>query len=113
MFDGGHRLKSARLDRSLTCRDVAHFSRVLADILRDDRYIVSISTLSSIENHRTIPGIFRLASLCLIYELDLSKVLMWFGVEVGFPKRSLFEQHAAVLRGEKQSKLIRHSLKQR
>jgi hypothetical protein len=92
MFDGGHRLKSARLDRSLTCRDVEHLSRILADVLRDERYIISSSALSAVENRRAIPGIFRLASLCLIYELALSSVLTWFGVEVKFPKRSLFQQ---------------------
>jgi hypothetical protein len=85
MFDGGHILKLARLDRSLTYRDVEHLSRILAERYADDRYTIRISVLADIENHGTIPSIFRLHSLCLIYALDMPRVLDWFGV---LPKNS-------------------------
>jgi methanogenic corrinoid protein MtbC1 len=80
MFDGGYRLKLARLDRSLTCREVERLSRVLSKRFADERYTVRISVLAAIENEHAIPSIFRMASLCLIYEIDLPIVLKWFGV---------------------------------
>jgi hypothetical protein len=85
MFDGGHRLKVARLDRSLTYRDVEHLSRILSERYADDRYTVRISVLADIENHGTAPSIFRLHSICLIYGLNMPSVLTWFGVR---PKKS-------------------------
>jgi hypothetical protein len=80
MFDGGHRLKVVRLQRSLTYRDVEHLSRVLSGSYGDDRFTVRISVLADIENHGTPPSIFRLHSLCKVYALDMAKVLTWFGV---------------------------------
>jgi len=80
MFDGGYRLRLARLDRSLTYRDVEHLSRILSERFTDDRYIVRISVLADIENHGPAPSIFRLQSLCLIYALDMPRVLKWYGL---------------------------------
>jgi hypothetical protein len=85
MFNGGRQLKRARLDSSLTLRDVEHLSRILSAAYGDDRYAVRISVLSDIENHSRAPSIFRLHSLCLIYSLNMSRVLEWFGV---WPKAS-------------------------
>lgn len=94
MFDGGYRLKLARLDRSLTFRDVEHLSRILADKYADDRYTVRISVLADIENSGTAPTIFRLHSLCLIYVLDFRKVLGWFGVEIKASKRTPVKEYS-------------------
>jgi hypothetical protein len=80
MLDGGYRLKLARLDRSLTCREVERLSRMLSKRFADDRYTLRVSVLAAIENQHAVPSIFRLASLGLIYELDLQTVLRWFGV---------------------------------
>jgi hypothetical protein len=80
MLDGGHRLRIARLDRSLTYRDVEHLSRILSERYADDRYTVRISVLADIEHHGTAPTIFRLHTLCLIYALGMPRVLGWFGV---------------------------------
>jgi hypothetical protein len=80
MFDGGYQLRLARLDRSLTYRDVEYLSRILSERYADDRYTVRISVLADIENHGTAPSIFRLHSLCLIYGLNVPRVLKWFGV---------------------------------
>jgi hypothetical protein len=57
MFDGGHRLKCARLDGFLTYRDVELLSRILSERYADDRYTVRISVLVDIED----PGIKFLA----------------------------------------------------
>jgi hypothetical protein len=78
MSDGGRRLKLARLDSLLTYRDVEHLSLILSERYADDRYTVRISVLADIVNQRTVPTIFRLHSLCLIYGLEMSRVLGWF-----------------------------------
>lgn len=97
MFDGGYRLKLARLDRSLTYRDVEYLSSILAEKYADDRYRVRISVLADIENRGTAPSIFRLNSLCLIYALDMRKVLGWFGVEIKASERTLVKEHRQMM----------------
>jgi hypothetical protein len=90
MFDDDHTLKLARLDHSLTYRDVKYLTRILAERYADNGYTVRISALADIENHGTAPsifrlGVFRLDSLCMVYALDMPSVLDWFGV---LPKKS-------------------------
>jgi transcriptional regulator with XRE-family HTH domain len=97
MFDGGYRLRVARQDRSLTYRDVEHLSRILAQKYADDRYRVRISVLADIENRGRAPSIFRLHSLCLIYALNMRKVLGWFGVEIKASERSLVKEHRQMI----------------
>ena len=79
-MSAGLRLRRARMDAGLTCRDVEDLSRAFAEISRNDRLIVRISALSEIENHGQVPNIFHLNSLCVIYSLKLETVLSWYGV---------------------------------
>jgi len=97
MFDGDHRLKCARLDNFLTYRDVELLSRILSERYADDRYTVRIRVLAEIENRTTAPSIFRLHSLCLIYSLNMRKVLRWFGEESKASERTLVKQHRQVM----------------
>jgi hypothetical protein len=93
MFDAGYRLKLARLDRSLTYRDIERLSRILSERYSDDRFTVRISVLADIENHRVVPTIFRLYTLCLIYELDLPTVIEWYGFWPRVRDRKFVEQY--------------------
>jgi hypothetical protein len=93
MFDGGHRLKLARLKRSLTFRHVEGLSRILSERYSDDRFTVRISALADIENHRAVPNIFRLYTLCLIYELDMPTVIEWYGFWPRAGDRKVVEQY--------------------
>jgi hypothetical protein len=77
---GGSRLKRVRVKRGLTYRDAEQLSRVLAARHRDDRFVVRISVLADIENHGSIPNMFHLHSLCVMYSLELKSVLSWYGV---------------------------------
>ncbi len=99
MFDGGYRLRLARLDRSLTYREVEDLSRSLSERYADERYIARISVLADIENHGQVPRIFRLHSLCLIYELDMPTVLTWYGVRPKISEQPL--GYSAAKRGHK------------
>jgi|HubBroStandDraft_2_1064218.scaffolds.fasta_scaffold971635_1 hypothetical protein len=93
MFDGGHRLKLARLKRCLTYRDIEHLSRILSERYSDDRFTVRISVLADIENHRLVPTIFRLYTLCLIYELDMPTVIEWYGFRPKAGDRKVVKQY--------------------
>ena len=97
MFDGGHRLKVALLDCSLTYRDVEHLSRILSEKYADDRYTVRVSVLAEIENRGIPPSIFRLHSLCLIYGLNMAKVLTWFGVRPKASERSILKDYVKTM----------------
>ena len=82
MEDAGQRLRRARERLDLRFRDVELASQQIADRHNNKEFIVMISRLSDIENHGTLPSIYRLYSLCCIYRLDLTEVLTWFGVPV-------------------------------
>jgi hypothetical protein len=43
---------------------------------------MALSRLADIENKRTVPSLYRLYSLCVIYRLDFSEVLTWYGVSL-------------------------------
>lgn len=77
MFDGGHQLKLARLDRSMSYSDVEHLSGKLAERHSDGRHTVRSSVLIGIETLGVAPSIFHLRSLCLIYEVEIPTVLEW------------------------------------
>jgi hypothetical protein len=79
-FGPGARLKRARMNCRLTCRDVEFLSRVLADRYHDNRYIVRISVLARIENEGGVPNIFHLHSLCVIYSVEMRTILDWYGL---------------------------------
>ncbi len=82
MEDAGQRLRRARERLDLRVRDVEIASQKIAERHNNKEFIVMISRLSDIENHGTLPSIYRLYSLCCIYRLDLHEVLGWFGVPV-------------------------------
>jgi len=83
MEDAGQRLRRARERLDLRVRDVELASQQIAERHNNKEFTVMISRLSEIENHGTLPSIYRLYSLCCIYRLDLTEVLSWFGVPVG------------------------------
>ena len=83
MEDAGEKLRRARERLHLTIRDVEEASRKIATRHNNDEYIVGLSRLSEIENKGSVPTVFRLYSLCVIYRMDLLELLEWFGVDAG------------------------------
>ena len=82
MLEAGARLRKAREDLGLKFRDVEAASQEIADRHKNQDFVIFIGRLSDIENHGTLPSIFRLYSLCCIYRLRLNDVLSWFGIPV-------------------------------
>lgn len=83
MDDAGQKLKQARERLGLRYRDVEEFSGRIAERRRNSEFTIAISRLSDIENRGVVPNIYKLYSLCTIYRLSLSDVLLWYGVDAG------------------------------
>ncbi len=79
MEEAGQKLKRARERLRLTFRHVEEMSARVADRHGNDEFIVALSRLADIEKG-TMPSIYRLYSLCVIYRLDLHEVLSWYGI---------------------------------
>jgi len=84
------------MECGLTYRDVERLTRDLASKYRNDGYIVRISVLADIENQGTVPNLFRVKSLCILYSLKLDAVLSWYGFpSAQEPEAALIQQPAA------------------
>ena len=76
----GQRLKRARERLKLTFREVEQASQEVAARRGSDEFAIALSRLADIENKGTLPTIYRLYTLCVIYRLDFDEVLRWYGV---------------------------------
>lgn len=74
----GEMLRSARLARHLTMRDVAVASKRLATRFDNHEFHISLSYLSEIEASGALPNLYRLCSLSMIYGVDLLTLVAWF-----------------------------------
>ena len=97
-YSAGACLKNRRLECGLTYREVERLTRDLAAKYRDTGYIVRISVLADIENQGTVPSLFRLKSLCMIYSLELEAVLSWYGLPSGPEPAATLDQEPVASR---------------
>jgi len=68
---------------NLSVREAAAKSRTIAEVLRDDRYTTSPSSLSDYEVRNTPPRDFhKMVTLCSIYGLQFESVLERMGIDV-------------------------------
>jgi transcriptional regulator with XRE-family HTH domain len=80
MEEPGQKLKRVRERLNLRFREVEEASAEIAQRHGNDEFIVALSRLADIENKGMIPSIYRLYSLCAIYQIDLGEVLSWYGI---------------------------------
>jgi transcriptional regulator with XRE-family HTH domain len=81
-MDPGARLKEVRTRLGITTREVADFSKTIADAERNDEFLVSSPWLTQIENEKAaLPSIYKLFTLAGIYGLSYSEVLSFYGVD--------------------------------
>ena len=91
----GERLKQVRNQLGITTREVALFSKLIADEERNNEYLVSGPWLTQIENERTaLPSIYKLFTLASIYGLSYTSLLAMYGVDTG--KVKLFHSRMPV-----------------
>jgi transcriptional regulator with XRE-family HTH domain len=82
--EAGKRLRVERLRIRLSTRDVEDLSHAIAEEMKSPDYLISHSWLTQIENGKSVPrNIYKLFSLCRIYELRPDQVLAFFGISFG------------------------------
>jgi hypothetical protein len=81
--DFGQLLKRARSKMNLSVRETAAKGRTIAEVLKDDRYATSPSSLSDYELHNTPPRDFhKIITLCSAYGLQFELVMKRMGIAV-------------------------------
>jgi len=83
MEDVGQKLKQIRERLGLTYREVEEHSQRIAEVRNNEEFAIALSRLADIENKKTVPSLYRLYSLCVIYRLDYTEALGWYGVSLG------------------------------
>jgi|SRR5579862_1206787 len=78
----GENLKSLRVERRMTTREVQELSRHIASNHGSDDYYISHSSLSEIENSSVQPSIQKLYSLSEIYQTSFLKLLEFFNIDI-------------------------------
>jgi len=76
----GSKLRKLRVARNLSLRQVVGESKKIARERKNARYLLSLTSLSSLERDEVVPGIYRVHSLALIYDKSVSKLLSFFGI---------------------------------
>lgn len=81
-MDPGARLKELRARLGITTREVAEFSKVIADAERNNEFLISSPWLTQIENEKAaLPSIYKLFTLASIYGLSYPELLELYGVD--------------------------------
>ena len=81
--DFGQLLKRTRTRMNLSIREAAAMSRIIAEVLKDDRYATSPSSLSDYELRNIPPRDFhKIISLCSIYGVQFESVMKRMGIDV-------------------------------
>jgi transcriptional regulator with XRE-family HTH domain len=79
----GQLLKRTRNNVNLSVREAAAKSRTIAEVLKDDRYTTSPSSLSDYEAQNAAPRDFhKIVTLCSIYSLQFESVMRRIGVDL-------------------------------
>lgn len=87
----GEQLRELRNRLGVTTREVEEFSRVIADDRQNEEFYISNAWLTQLENKSSVPSIFKLYSLSVIYRIRFSDLLVLFGVDLGATGRYRFE----------------------
>lgn len=82
-MEPGGRLKEIRTRLGITTREVALFSKVIADAEGNSEFLVSSPWLTQIENDKSaLPSIYKLFTVASIYGLSYAQVLALYGVDI-------------------------------
>ncbi len=78
----GEQLKEARMRLGITTREVEDYSRTIAEGEGDEDFYISNAWLTQIENKHSVPSIYKLYSLSVIYRLNYTELLRVYGVDL-------------------------------
>lgn len=78
----GEQLRDIRARLGITTREVEEFSRTIADDCGNEEYYISNAWLTQLENKASIPSIYKLFSLSVVYRTRFNDLLKIFGVDL-------------------------------
>jgi transcriptional regulator with XRE-family HTH domain len=78
----GERLKTLRVERRLTTREVEQLSLQISESKGNSEYYISHAWLTDIENGEFTPSIYKLYSLSTIYRSRFTDILEYFGLNL-------------------------------
>lgn len=79
----GQKLRQIRERLNLTLRAVEEASLEIADAQRNSEYVVSTARLNQIENDGSLPSIYKLSSMAVIFRLSVEEILALYGINLG------------------------------
>jgi hypothetical protein len=79
-------------------RDVEEASQRIATRHKNSEFLIGLSRLADIENKGTVPSIYRLFALAVIYGLDYSTVLHMYGISLDHMAADISDVHLHVTR---------------
>jgi transcriptional regulator with XRE-family HTH domain len=97
-FNPGKELRRIREQLLLKYRDVEEASQLIANRHRNAEFLIGLSRLADIENKGTIPTIYRMYSLSVIYGLDFSDLLSTYGISLEDTPKDMAELQFQVTR---------------
>lgn len=78
----GDQLRELRTRRGITTREVEEYSRTIADDHHNEEFYISNAWLTQVENRNSIPSIYKLFSLSVVYGIRFTDLLEIFGVDL-------------------------------
>ncbi len=92
---GGLKLRQIRERLNLTLREVEEASLRIAASEGHPEYLVSGARLNQIENDGSLPSVYKLFSLAVVYQLSIEEVMSFYGINLG----RLDEKRSKTLQG--------------
>lgn len=83
----GEYLRELRNRLGVTTREVEEFTRMIAEDRQNEEFYISNAWLTQLENKNSIPSIFKLYSLSVIYRTRFSDLLGVFGIDLNASAR--------------------------
>lgn len=78
----GEPLRELRHRLGVTTREVEEFSRSIAEDRQNEEFYISNAWLTQLENKNSIPSIYKLYSLSVIYRTRFTDLLKMFGIDL-------------------------------
>jgi transcriptional regulator with XRE-family HTH domain len=78
----GEQLRELRNRLGVTTREVEEFSRSIAEDRKNEEFYISNAWLTQLENKNSIPSIYKLYSLSVIYRARFADLLKVFGIDL-------------------------------
>src|ERR1700686_5783459 len=83
----GDQLRELRNRLGITTREVEELSRRLAERTGNEEYYISNAWLTQLENKDSVPSIYKLFSLSVIYRTKFNDLLAVFGIDLNASAR--------------------------